>query len=312
MKSDVRQENKPFFSICIEVVNREETITRVLRCINSQICRDFELIVVDNGSIDNSATIIDEELEKIQDVHVRFVREERKSNAIAGWNRPLSFAKGIYIAICEGDDYYEPNHLFQAKKILEQLPIAGLYVSDLKLNEDVPRVIVSSPQRKLSELKSFGWCPPPSCVIFRRASLEGIRFNFDETFVWAGEYSLYYKILMKGFIVIENKEKKNVTRGIRFYNKDSFHLKDMLKMREGGYFIYSEDEAAKADSKIFEIASQYFAFNLGLGKLDFKLLKVMLKYGKIDKVIRTLISRRFVKFIWQGVKRRIISATGIK
>ena len=161
-------------------------------------------------------------------------------------------------------------------------------------------------------MKSFGWCPPPSCVIFRRASLEGIRFNFDETFVWAGEYSLYYKILMKGFIVIENKEKKNVTRGIRFYNKDSFHLKDMLKMREGGYFIYSEDEAAKADSKIFEIASQYFAFNLGLGKLDFKLLKVMLKYGRIDKVIRTLISRRFVKFIWQGVKRRIISATGIK
>lgn len=111
------------------------------------------MIVVDNGSIDNSATIIDEELEKMQDVHVQFVREERKSNPIAGWNRPLSFAQGLYIAICEGDDYYEPDHLFQAKKILEQLPIAGLYVSDLKLNEDVPRVIVSSPQRKLSELK---------------------------------------------------------------------------------------------------------------------------------------------------------------
>ncbi len=312
MKSDVKQEKKPFFSICIEVVNREETITRVLRCINSQICRDFELIVVDNGSIDNSATIIDEELEKMQDVRVRFVREERKSNPIAGWNRPLSFAQGIFIAICEGDDYYEPDHLFQAKKILEQLPIAGLYVSDLKLNENEPRVIVSGPQKKLSELKIFGWCPPPSCVIFRRTSLDGIPFNFDETFVWAGEYSLYYKILTKGFIVIENKEKKNVTRGIRFYNKDSFHLKDMLKMREGGYFIYSEDEAAKADSKIFEIASQYFAFNLGLGKLDFKLLKVLLKYGKIDKVIRTSISRRFVKFIWQGVKRRIRNATGIK
>lgn len=312
MKSNVSQEKKPFFSICIEVVNREETIVRVLRCINSQICRDFELIVVDNGSRDNSATIIDEELEKFTDVHVRFVREERKSNAIAGWNRPLSFAQGNYVAICEGDDYYEPDHLFQAKRILEHLPIAGLYVSDLKFNEDVPRIIVSTPQRKLRELRSFDWCPPPSCIIFRRVSLDGIRFDFDETFVWAGEYSLYYKILMKGFIVIENREKKYVLRGIRFYNKDSFHLKDMLKMREGRYFIYNEEEAAKADSKIFEIASQYFAFNLGLGNLDFKLLRVMLKYAKIDKVIRSLISRRFVRFIWQGVKRRIRSAIEIR
>jgi hypothetical protein len=86
----------------------------------------------------------------------------------------------------------------------------------------------------------------------------------------------------------------------------------MLKMRECGYFTYGEEEAAGADSKIVEIASQYLAFNLGLGKLDFKLLKVMLKYTKLHKVIRILISRRFVRFIWQGVKRRIRSAIDVK
>ncbi len=271
-------QSPPFFSVCIDVYNRETTIAKVLEAINSQTCRDFELIVVDNGSNDNSAKIILEKLDSFKDIGTLFILEDRKSNEISGWNSPLRYAKGKYIAICEGDDYFRFDHLDQAKKLLQQNPQAGIYVGGSKLEKLETQIRLISASDSLRKLMMLEWCPPPSCVIFKSTSQNQNPYHFDEDFVWAGEYSLYFAILRDGHDVIENNTENFVTRGFRFYLKNSFHMKDVLKFRHEKYFNYSQTEELILDSKLFYMAWHLFIFNLVFGKLDLKLVEIIRRH----------------------------------
>jgi glycosyltransferase involved in cell wall biosynthesis len=269
------EKNAPFFSVCIEIFNREDTIELVLQHVNKQTCRDFELIIVDNGSTDKSAEIVSRAIHMFQDIETKFVKEEKKSNAISGWNSPLRLAKGNYIAICEGDDYYHKDHLKQAKALLNKTPGVGIYVGGSKLEKFDLYPACLQASEVLQKLKMMEWCPPPSCVVFTRLSKGNKPYFFEEKFVWAGEYSLYYAILMDKFKVIENNTMNFVLRGYRFYLKDSFHMQDALEIRHGNYFVYSDFERYKVDSVFFYRALHLFVFNLIFAKVDLKLIRVI-------------------------------------
>jgi glycosyltransferase involved in cell wall biosynthesis len=285
----------PFFSVCIEVYNREETIEKVLRGVNNQTCRDFELIVVDNGSSDNSAKIISELLDSFLDIDTKFVKEDKKTNEITGWNSPLRLATGKFIAICEGDDYYRYDHLEQAQLLLQKYPNVGIYVGGSKLEKLDTQIQILDSSDALIKLKMLEWCPPPSCIVFRRNSTNQIQYFFDEDFVWAGEYSLYFAILKDGYQVIENNTENFVSRGFRFYLKSSFHMKDVLKMRYGNYFQYNKHEELTVDSKLFYKAWHLFIFNLVFGKIDLQLIQMIRRHFHVQsfsmiKLIRVTFS----------------------
>lgn len=274
----ISREKSAFFSVCIDVYNREKTIAKVLEAINSQTCRDFELIVVDNGSNDNSAKIILENLGSFKDIRTQFILEDRKSNEISGWNSPLRYAKGKYIAICEGDDYFRSDHLEQAKSLLQKYPQVGIYVGGSKLKKFEAQVRLMPASNALRKLMMLDWCPPPSCVVFRSNSPRKIPYYFDEDFVWAGEYSLYNAILADGHDVLENYTENFVIRGFRFYLKNSFHMRDVLKIRHGKYYHYSQTEELIVDSKLFYMAWHLLVFNLIFGKLDLKLINIVCRH----------------------------------
>lgn len=281
---ELNKKTSPFFSVCIEVYNREETIEKVLNKVNNQSCRDFELIVVDNGSSDNSAKIISELLDSFRDIETKFIMESKKSNDISGWNSPLRFAKGRYIAICEGDDYYRNDHLAQARCQLEKYPTAGIYVGGSKLENFDTHVRLLDASDAITKLKMLEWCPPPSCIVFRRNSENQAQYFFDEDFVWAGEYSLYYAILKDGYDVIENNTENFVRRGFRFYLKGAFHMQDVLRMRHGCYFQYSKNEEFRVDTVLFYRAWHLLVFNLVFGKIELQLIHIIRKHFHIRSI----------------------------
>jgi glycosyltransferase involved in cell wall biosynthesis len=90
------------------IYNRETLAARAIESIFAQTFRDFEFIIVDNGSTDASGAIVDEYAAK--DSRIRVIHRER-GNIGAGRNAGLDAARGEYVAFIDDDDYVEPDFL---------------------------------------------------------------------------------------------------------------------------------------------------------------------------------------------------------
>lgn len=107
----------PKISVIMLTYNREKFVRRMIECIIAQIFRDFEFIIVDNGSTDRSGVIADEYA--LKDARIRVIHRER-GNIGSGRNAGLDVAKGEYIAFVDDDDSCEPDFLeFLYKLALE-------------------------------------------------------------------------------------------------------------------------------------------------------------------------------------------------
>lgn len=96
----------PFFSFIIPVYNIEKYIEECVDSILSQNFKDFEIILVNDGSTDNSLGICQEFLEKDK----RVILINKKNEGLAETrNKGLNVAKGKYVVFVDGDDYISKN-----------------------------------------------------------------------------------------------------------------------------------------------------------------------------------------------------------
>ena len=104
-------------SVIMLTYNRENFVSRAIESILRQTYRDFEFIIVDNGSTDRSGQIADEYAAK--DNRIRVIHRKR-GNIGAGRNTGLDAARGEYIAFIDDDDWAEPDFLEFLLKLLEE------------------------------------------------------------------------------------------------------------------------------------------------------------------------------------------------
>jgi len=109
--------NMPFFSIIIPTYNRAHTIRRPIDSILAQTFTDWELIIVDDGSTDNTKEIID----GYNDQRIRYVWQENQERSEAR-NHGISLAKGEWICFQDSDDEYLPEHLQILHEGIQQHP----------------------------------------------------------------------------------------------------------------------------------------------------------------------------------------------
>ena len=98
--------NSPMFSIIIPVYNVENELARCIDSIINQTFGNFELILVDDGSPDNSGSICDEYAKndsRVQVIH------KANGGVSSARNTGLKIAKGEYIWFVDSDDYVETN-----------------------------------------------------------------------------------------------------------------------------------------------------------------------------------------------------------
>lgn len=267
-----KKTNKPFFSVCLDMYNREDSIEKVLRSVCEQKFPDFEFLIVDNGSDDRSLEICHKILAKYPGIDAKIFKEDRKTNDITGWNSPILKASGKYIAICEGDDYYHRDHLSDAKNILDMYPNTTLYIAGSKVTKFKPYEVVDNHEYSVL-LKTFQWCPPPSCTIFQRISSKGDPNFYNEQYVWAGEYDLYSRLLNSEGLVIVNNSKNYIDRGYRFYLKTDFHMKDAIMFYELNKRDLKPTEDLRARHQLTRMALHLFFFNLIFGKFNKTLIR---------------------------------------
>jgi len=98
--------NHPFFSIIIPTYNRAYILKNTIDSVLGQTFSDFELIVVDDGSTDNTADFI----ATYSDKRLRYIYQNNAERSAAR-NNGIRNSLGKYICFLDSDDWYESNHL---------------------------------------------------------------------------------------------------------------------------------------------------------------------------------------------------------
>ena len=109
----VNSVNTPAFSVVIPTYNRAGFIQRTIRSVLAQTFENFEVIVVDDGSTDNTGEIV----EGIGDNRVLYHRKENEERAVAR-NTGRNLASGGYVTFLDSDDVVYPNHLAVAAEMI--------------------------------------------------------------------------------------------------------------------------------------------------------------------------------------------------
>ena len=135
------------FSVVIPLYNKEKEIADTLNSVLNQSYKADEIIVVDDGSTDNSAKIV-ENFTKFKEI--KLIRQNNMGVSAAR-NRGIEEAKNEYICFIDADDIWKENFLYEIKKLTEDFPKAILYSTSHMMIDESGNVISS----KVSLDKNF-------------------------------------------------------------------------------------------------------------------------------------------------------------
>lgn len=123
-------EKSPNVSIIIPTYNRVNLVGRSIKSVLDQSYKDCEIIIVDDGSSDNT----EEEIRRYQkdDDRIRFIKHGTNKGAAAARNTGIKASRGHYIAFQDSDDTWEPEKLEKQLRVFENAPAeVGVVYTDM-------------------------------------------------------------------------------------------------------------------------------------------------------------------------------------
>jgi glycosyltransferase involved in cell wall biosynthesis len=172
----------PKVSVLIPTFNSAEYVGEAIQSVLDQTFRDFEIIISDNASADNTEEIV----KKFRDPRIGYFRSNVNVEMGINWNRCLVLAKGRYVALLCADDIWLPLFLEKSVEILETYPGIGLVFANhlfLTNNLEWPRkrLITAGPHYHFTKIIIEKNPIPISASLIRRGC-------YDEI----GEFKPYY------------------------------------------------------------------------------------------------------------------------
>ena len=114
--SDVELSSIPFFSVIIPTYNRAQSIMDAVKSVQEQTFKDFELLVIDDGSKDNTGELVRSAAK--DDLRIRYVFQENAERSAAR-NHGIELSLGRYICFLDSDDIYLKDHLERFNATIE-------------------------------------------------------------------------------------------------------------------------------------------------------------------------------------------------
>jgi glycosyltransferase involved in cell wall biosynthesis/GT2 family glycosyltransferase len=166
-------------SVIISTYNREKYLPESVQSVLNQTFRDFELIVIDDGSIDDTKNIVIN-FSKMCPDKIKYFNQEHKGQA-AALNRGIKEAKGEYVAFLDSDDIWLPNKLEVYLNYFNSNYEIALIGSRMGVIDDQGKKIdklkpMSSPGSDFKSLIERGGCSTSSLMV-RKIILENLSFN---------------------------------------------------------------------------------------------------------------------------------------
>lgn len=217
---------RPAVSVIIPANNRAELLGRALRSVVAQTFSDFEVIVVDDASIDDLSPVIS----SFTDDRIRPIRLAKQRGAAGARNAAIPESRGEWIAFLDSDDEWLPNTLDRQLEAVTRTNYDVSYCACLrKRNSEEPAV---RPKGILAEgdiidaLLLRRHAPTPSAYMVRRTAIKRAN-GFDETFPSAADIDLWLRL---------------ATMGCRFAAAQEV----LVVKHDGGTGQMKQDAAAKA------------------------------------------------------------------
>ena len=169
----------PAFSVIIPVYNRAALLRGAIESVLAQTCRDFEIIVVDDGSNDDPQSVIN----GFADPRIRFIRQDNAGGGAAR-NTAIDAARGRYIAPLDSDDRFLPHHLAAMTSLLDGTQNTVGYARVLvdrgkgRIFLKPPRAIAEGEHMAAYLLCERGFVPTDTIVV-ERETARRIRYDAD-------------------------------------------------------------------------------------------------------------------------------------
>lgn len=175
--------------------NAAHLIGRAIRSVLSQTYRQFEIIVVDDGSTDDTATVA----ESFRRPALQIIRHPRNSGASAARNSGLRNAGGVYVAFLDSDDEWHPEKIQkQVECFARSSPAVGLVYTGWRwiIEENGKLVQDKLPRFRghLHEILLAGDCVGSTSTPLIKASLLSSVGGFDETLPARQDWDLWLRL----------------------------------------------------------------------------------------------------------------------
>lgn len=116
------------FSVVIPLYNKEHYIVNAINSVLNQTFQDYELIIVDDGSKDDSYEVA----RTVKSDKINLIRQKNQGVAAAR-NTGVENAKGEYIAFLDGDDFWHPNYLQVLSDLIDTFPTSDIFVTAYRI-----------------------------------------------------------------------------------------------------------------------------------------------------------------------------------
>ncbi|MFC1839288.1 glycosyltransferase family 2 protein [Thermodesulfobacteriota bacterium] len=225
-------------SVIISTYNRAERVCRAIRSVLDQTFSDYEIIVIDDGSTDDTRMRLEEFGESI-----KLILHDETRGVSASRNSGIKQANGNYIALLDSDDYWLPEKLETQIRFFRENPNALICQTNEIWIRKGRRVNPAKKHLKPSGdifIPSLKLClVSPSAVMMKRYLFDEIGL-FDEEFPVCEDYDLWLRIgckypvylIDRNLLVKEGGAPDQLS--ISMKGMDRFRVRSMTKLLERG------------------------------------------------------------------------------
>lgn len=232
---------KPRFSIIVPLYNKAPYVRKALDSILSQTFTDFELIIVDDGSKDESMKVVQDFILDVScmmyDVcdKIKVIQQENAGVAAAR-NNGVAKSKGEYVCFLDADDWWEPNFLEEMDRLIKEYPDAGIYCTNYiyykpgktHVSLNVPTGYMNYPEVYLYDL-TMPVCSSATCLprkVFAEIGGFPLGIKLGEDFLLWAKTALRYKVAF-------------CKKPLAYYNNDvPAHLRATRNLHAPEYSMY--------------------------------------------------------------------------
>ena len=218
------------FSVIMPLYNKAPYVRKAVESVVGQTYRDWELVVVDDGSSDGSGEVV----AGVDDARIRIIRQEN-AGVGATRNRGVAESSAPYICFLDADDWWEPAFLEEMAGLIERHPDAGIYGTGYYIVKNgKKRVAPIGVEEGFSE-GEINYCrvyAKTLCMPLTSITVAMPRTVFDEaggfpTSIKLGEdFLLWVHIALKHKVALLNKPLSNYNQDVDFTYRGTHHLRE--------------------------------------------------------------------------------------
>ena len=253
------------FSVIIPLYNKAPYVKKALESVCRQTYSDYELIVINDGSTDDSCMIAEKNLQGMDGINYRLITQEN-SGVSAARNNGVAASSGDYIAFLDADDWWEPTYLEKMAQLIEDYPEAGLYASNyMYYKPGKTRVAVNNIETGYFNYpKSYyegGAMPVTSIsVVIPRKVLDetggfplGIKLG-EDFLLWA-KIAMQYKVaFLNEPLAWYNNDVPATLRATRNLHAPEYHMLFNIRELIGESLKIKGEEISRADTNAYNLS----------------------------------------------------------